>query len=113
MIRVIPQTREVKIAMYMKLTKRELAEMLAGANEHVDRLSRQPAQWYPPLAAEIYFAAHDGNNDLATNAKHLRRLTMSRQAGGTGPHSAFYVWLYKWWPGAAVARSQALGVWGG
>ena len=49
MIQVIPQTRDEKIAMYMKLTKRELAEMLAGANEHVDRLSRQPAQWYPPL----------------------------------------------------------------
>ena len=49
MIRVIPQTHDEKIAMYMKLTRRELAEMLTAANEHVDRLSSQPAEWYPPL----------------------------------------------------------------
>ena len=33
---------------------------------------------------------------------------MTRQDGGTGPHSAFYVWPYKWWPGPAVARSLGI-----
>lgn len=42
---VIPQTRDEKIAIYMKLTKRELAEMLATANEAMDALTRQPEQW--------------------------------------------------------------------
>lgn len=33
MMSVIEQTRDDKIAMYLKLTKRELAEMLVNANE--------------------------------------------------------------------------------
>ena len=40
MIQVIPQPRDEKIAMYMKLTKGELAAMLVGANEAIDALSR-------------------------------------------------------------------------
>ena len=33
MLQIIEQTREEKIAMYMKLTKRELAEMLINCND--------------------------------------------------------------------------------
>ncbi len=40
MMQVIPQTRDEKIAMYMKLTKRELAEMLVASNEAVGALSQ-------------------------------------------------------------------------
>ena len=50
MIRVIPQTREEKIAMYMKLTKRELAEMLASANEVVEALTREKS-WQTTIPA--------------------------------------------------------------
>ena len=32
-MRVIEQTRDRQVAMYLKLTKRELAEMLVNANE--------------------------------------------------------------------------------
>ena len=39
MMQVIKQTRDEKIAMYMKSTKRELVEMLATCNEHIDRLT--------------------------------------------------------------------------
>ena len=50
MIQVIPQTRDEKIAMYMKLTKRELAEMLVGSNEAVNVLSQQQ-QWQITIPA--------------------------------------------------------------
>ena len=42
MLRLIPQTRDEKIAMYLKCNKRELAEMLTTANEHIDRLTPPP-----------------------------------------------------------------------
>lgn len=38
MMQVIPQTREEKIAMYMKVTKRELVEMLLNNQDFRDRL---------------------------------------------------------------------------
>ncbi len=41
MIQVIPQTRDEKIAMYLKLTKRELAEMLTAANEALAAVPQQ------------------------------------------------------------------------
>ena len=53
MIRVIPQTREEKIAMYLKLSRRELAEMLTTANEHVEALSKQQ-QWQITIPAQAY-----------------------------------------------------------
>lgn len=40
MLQVIEQTREEKIAMYMKLKKREIAEMLANANDAIDMLQK-------------------------------------------------------------------------
>lgn len=53
-MQVIQQTRDEKIAMYMKLTKRELAEMLANANDilgsqiyHMTTRS-EPATTAPP-----------------------------------------------------------------
>ncbi len=46
MLQVIEQTREEKIAMYLKLTKRELAEMLANANDAIGLLSATP--YIPP-----------------------------------------------------------------
>lgn len=36
MIQVIQQTREEKIAMYMKLPKKKLAELLCNCNEHIE-----------------------------------------------------------------------------
>ncbi len=55
MLQVIPQTRDEKIAMYLKLTRRELAGMLVAANDAVGALSRNhpwqiaiPAQTDPP-----------------------------------------------------------------
>lgn len=41
MLQVIEQTRDEKIAMYMKLTKRELAEMLVNCNEALTARSQQ------------------------------------------------------------------------
>ena len=40
MMQVIEQTRDENIAMYMKLTKREIAEMLVNANEAVSLLQK-------------------------------------------------------------------------
>ncbi len=40
MMKIIQQTREETLAMYMKLTKHELAEMLANANDAIDRLQQ-------------------------------------------------------------------------
>ena len=37
---VVEQTRDEKIAMYMKSTKTELAEMLVGCNDAVDILQK-------------------------------------------------------------------------
>ncbi len=42
MMRLIEQTRDEKVTMYMKLTKRELAEMLANANK---ALEGRPSPW--------------------------------------------------------------------
>lgn len=39
-VQVIEQTREEKIAMYMKMTKREIAEMLTNANDAIDLLQK-------------------------------------------------------------------------
>ena len=52
MMVVIPQTRDEKIAMYMKLTKRELAEMLANANQALQQQWQTiaPQQTYTPPA---------------------------------------------------------------
>jgi hypothetical protein len=37
-VAVVPMTKEEKIAMYMKMTKAELAEMLYNSNADIDRL---------------------------------------------------------------------------
>ncbi len=42
MMRLIEQTRDEKVTMYMKLTKRELAEMVINANLALDR---KPMIW--------------------------------------------------------------------
>lgn len=53
MIHAIEMTREEKIAMYMKLSKRELAEMLANSNVLVDsllkRIPERTQEYTPPL----------------------------------------------------------------
>lgn len=41
MVQVVPMTREEKIAMYMKLSKRELSEMLTNSNELTDALFKR------------------------------------------------------------------------
>ena len=41
MMHIIPQTRDEKLAVYMKLTKRAVAEMLVNCNDALD--SRPPA----------------------------------------------------------------------
>ena len=45
MMRVIEQTRDEKIAMYMKLTKRELIEMLVNCNELIAKFGPGAPQW--------------------------------------------------------------------
>ncbi len=40
MTKVIEQNRDVKIAKYMKLTKRELVERLVNSNEALDKLRK-------------------------------------------------------------------------
>ncbi len=47
MLQVIQQTREEKIASYLKLTKRELAEMLTTANDAIAVLSGRPSDDAP------------------------------------------------------------------
>lgn len=44
MLQTVEQTRDEKIAMYMKLTKRELAEMLANCNEMLANALMQQRQ---------------------------------------------------------------------
>ena len=44
MLKVVQQTHSEKIAMYMKLTKRELAEMLIAANNTMTII--MPCQYY-------------------------------------------------------------------
>lgn len=44
MMHVVEQTRDEKIAMYMKCRKRELAEMLTNANETIAGLTKP---WEP------------------------------------------------------------------
>ena len=44
MMHIIEQTRDEKIAMYMKLTKRELSEMLINCNDALKMLPQQ-ARW--------------------------------------------------------------------
>ena len=39
MMQLVEQTRDEKMAMYMKLTKRELAEMLVNANDALQSLA--------------------------------------------------------------------------
>lgn len=45
MFQIIEQTFEEKMAMYMKLSKKELAQMLIAANEHLG--ARQQVVIYP------------------------------------------------------------------
>ena len=40
MTQVVKQTRDEKIATYMKLTKRELVERLVNSNEALDKLRK-------------------------------------------------------------------------
>jgi hypothetical protein len=40
MYKIVRQTREEKLAMYMKLRKKELAEMLISANDAIDNLTK-------------------------------------------------------------------------
>lgn len=47
MLCMIEQTRDEKIAMYLKLTKRELAEMLINCNDELSK--RQVATTWVPL----------------------------------------------------------------
>ena len=46
---VVEQTRDEKIAMYLKLTKRELAEMLFNCNEALGLLHHSVRQIHPDL----------------------------------------------------------------
>ncbi len=58
MMRLLEQTREEKIKMYMKLTKRELAEMLANANK---ALEGKPLVWeiVPPNLSPPFFGPNN------------------------------------------------------
>ncbi len=49
MMHVIEQTREEKIAMYLKLTKRELAGMLINANDAIRLMAPQRSVTSVPL----------------------------------------------------------------
>ena len=50
MYQIIQQTDEEKLAMYMKLSKEELAKMLIENNKVIERLTSKPvyAQWTMP-----------------------------------------------------------------
>ena len=53
MMYVIPQTRDEKIAMYMKLTKREIAEMLVNSNDALDNALRHVKLGHQPEPISI------------------------------------------------------------
>ena len=78
MIQVIPQTRDEKIAMYLKLTKRELAEMLTSANEHLDRLPQQP-QWQTTIPWETCPATQP---EVTTTWSPITNLLVQNHNGG-------------------------------
>lgn len=48
MMQIIEQTRDEKIAMYMKLSKRELAEILTNSNEALNVLLKNQQPIYNP-----------------------------------------------------------------
>lgn len=48
MLQQVPQTREEKIQMYMKMPKRALSEMLINCNEAIELLSKKPVSPYLP-----------------------------------------------------------------
>lgn len=51
MMQVIEQTQEEKMAMYMKLSKKELSAMLIQANNHLAILTvPNPIPWVAPIA---------------------------------------------------------------
>ena len=51
MLYIVEQTRDEKIAMYMKLRKREIAEMLVNANDALHHLT--PIQWTSFPSADV------------------------------------------------------------
>lgn len=64
MLRVIPQTREEKIAMYMKLTKRELVGMLVTSNEALAHMPRH-ADWVSLPASTTAPSPFRGETNVA------------------------------------------------
>jgi hypothetical protein len=48
MIQIVKQTDKQKLAMYMKLKKKEIAKMLVQANKHLDYFTSKPS----PLSEE-------------------------------------------------------------
>lgn len=65
MMQIVEQTREEKILMYLKCSKRELAEMLINCNDIIRLLTPSPAQpitwhqgvttYYPPCQHEMQY----------------------------------------------------------
>ena len=53
MMQLVPQTHEQKLAMYMKLTKNELAEMLIGCNDALAATMRSVECFQNPMKTVV------------------------------------------------------------
>ena len=69
MMQVIEQTRNEKLAMYMKLTRRELAEMLVNANDALQSLAM--SQLCPVHVIPAGGVTWVGDNNIVKGAQGL------------------------------------------
>ncbi len=81
MVQIVEQTKEEKLAMYMKLTKKELAEMLINCNEIIDKITpvisyhgqqeMVEVRNFPPNNDITYIESRDGWLHLGSNLSTL------------------------------------------
>jgi hypothetical protein len=81
MMQIIEQTDEEKLAMYMKMPKKKIAEMLIQCNKHLEAL-RQPAvsgkealRLALPSDKEIEKAAIDFENEYKYGYQYTNRVS--------------------------------------
>ena len=66
MLQIVEQTKEEKMAMYMKLPKKQIAEMLINCNDIITALTQEKNCSIPPVSNSLLL---DKNNDIDTVGK--------------------------------------------
>jgi len=71
MMYIVEQTKEEKIAMYMKCTKRELIEMVINCNMALSAISEQQRMsWVNMKLESVHVGNHDLWNETMDNSGH-------------------------------------------